>query len=307
MTRETSLSAEDFILPLFVVEGREIKREIPSMPGVCHFSVDMLSGELEEIRRAGINGVLLFGVPDKKDETGSQAYADDGIVQRAIRSIKGEFPELAVAADVCLCEYTSHGHCGVVKEGRVLNDPSVELLCKAALSYAKAGADILAPSDMMDGRVGVIRNALEKEGLEEKIIMSYGIKYSSSFYGPFRDAAGSKPAFGDRKTYQMDCGNIKEAFREMELDVEEGADIIIVKPALAYLDVVSKVSGSLNVPVAAYNVSGEYSMIKAAARNGWIDERGAVMESLTSIKRAGAKIIITYFAKQAAGWLREGY
>jgi porphobilinogen synthase len=307
MTRETSLSAEDFILPLFVVEGREIKREIPSMPGVCHFSVDMLSGELEEIRRAGINGVLLFGVPDKKDETGSQAYADDGIVQRAIRSIKGEFPELVVAADVCLCEYTSHGHCGVVKEGRVLNDPSVELLCKAALSYAKAGADILAPSDMMDGRVGVIRNALEKEGLEEKIIMSYGIKYSSSFYGPFRDAAGSKPAFGDRKTYQMDCGNIKEAFREMELDVEEGADIIIVKPALAYLDVVSKVSGSLNVPVAAYNVSGEYSMIKAAARNGWIDERGAVMESLTSIKRAGAKIIITYFAKQAAGWLREGY
>lgn len=307
MVMETSLSVDDFILPLFVVEGHGIRREIPSMPGVHHFSIDMLSEELEDIIKLGIKGILLFGVPDKKDEVGSQAYAEDGIIQRAIKTIKGGFPDIVLAADVCLCEYTSHGHCGMVSEGRVLNDASVDLICKTALSYAKAGADILAPSDMMDGRVGAIRRVLEKEGLDEKIIMSYGAKYASSFYGPFRDAACSKPAFGDRKTYQMDYRNVNEALREVELDVEEGADIIIVKPALSYLDVISKVSGYLNIPVAAYNVSGEYSMIKAAAQNAWIDEKGAVMESLTSIKRAGAKIIITYFAKQAAEWIREEY
>lgn len=303
LVRETSLSVDDFILPLFVVEGQGIKREIPAMPGVHYFSLDLLSEELKDISKAGIKGVLLFGVPDHKDETGSQAYAENNLISRAIKSIKSEFSHIIVAADVCLCAYTSHGHCGLTAGGRVQNDVSAGLICRTALSYAKAGADILAPSDMMDGRVGTIRAALEREGLDEKIIMSYGVKYASSYYGPFRDAAGSKPAFGDRKTYQMDCGNIKEALREVKLDIEEGADIIIIKPALSYLDVISKVSGCAEIPVAAYNVSGEYSMIKAAAQNGWIDEKGAVMESLTSIKRAGAKIIITYFAKQAAEWI----
>ncbi len=305
LVRETSLSADDFILPLFVVEGHGIKREIPSMPDVCHFSTDMLLKELEEVVRAGIPGIMLFGVPDSKDETGTQAYAEDGIIQRALRAVKQEFPELLTAADICLCEYTSHGHCGLVKDGRILNDSSVELICRTALSYAAAGAEILAPSDMMDGRIGAIRKALEMEGLDEKIIMAYSAKYSSSFYGPFRDAAGSAPAFGDRKTYQMDYANAREAMREVELDIEEGADIIMVKPALAYLDIVNQVAERFDIPVAAYNVSGEYSMVKAAAQNGWIDEKGAVLESLTAIKRAGAKIIITYFAKQAAKWIRE--
>lgn len=306
LVRETELSVGDLIYPLFVVEGTGIKKEIPSMPGVYHFSIDNLLKELDEIQKAGIPGVLLFGVPDHKDEVGSQAYDSNGIVQRALRAAKEEFPELLLIADVCLCEYTSHGHCGLVQDGKVLNDSSVELLCKSAVSYAQAGADIIAPSDMMDGRIGAIRNALDEEGFCDTAIMAYSAKYSSSFYGPFRDAAQSKPAFGDRKTYQMDYANAKEALREAALDIEEGADIVMVKPALAYLDVIHEVSQCFNAPVAAYHVSGEYSMIKAAAQNGWINEKGAVLESTTAIKRAGAKIIITYFAKELAGWMKEG-
>lgn len=306
LVRETGITVNDLIYPLFVVEGQGIKNEIPSMPGVYHFSIDRLMEELAEIRSLGIPGVLLFGLPAQKDENGSGAYDPEGIVQKALRSAKERFPDLLLIADVCLCEYTSHGHCGVVKDGLILNDSSVELIVKSALSYAEAGADIIAPSDMMDGRVGAIREALDQTEYWDKIIMSYSAKYASSFYGPFRDAAQSKPAFGDRKTYQMDYANIREAVREVELDIAEGADIVMVKPALAYLDVISEISKSFNIPVAAYHVSGEYSMIKAAARNGWIDERGAVLESTFAIKRAGAKIIITYFAKQIAIWLREG-
>ncbi len=305
LTRETGLQAEDFIYPLFVVEGRGVKREIPSMPGVFHLSLDNLLRELEEVQKLGIPGVLLFGIPDAKDEAGSGAYDENGVVQKALRAAKKEFPGLLLIADVCLCEYTSHGHCGIIEAGKIANDRSVELIAKSALSYAEAGADILAPSDMMDGRVGAIRRLLDGEGFEDKAIMAYSAKYSSSFYGPFREAANSKPAFGDRKSYQMDYSNLREAMREVELDIEEGADMVIVKPALAYLDVVSEVHRRFDVPVAAYNVSGEYSMIKAAALNGWIDEKGAVLESLTAIKRAGAKIIITYFAKQAALWLER--
>ena len=303
MVRETKISVDDLIYPLFVVEGKGIKNEIPSMPEVYHFSIDCLLEELDEVQKAGIPAVLLFGVPEHKDELGSEAYSDSGIIQRALREAKHRFPELLLVADVCLCEYTSHGHCGVVADGRILNDPSVELIVKTALSYAEAGADIIAPSDMMDGRIGAIRKALDSNGFEDKTIMAYSAKYSSAFYGPFRDAASSKPAFGDRKTYQMDYCNIKEAVREVELDIAEGADIVMVKPALAYLDVISEISRRFDIPIAAYNVSGEYSMIKAAARNGWIDERAAVLESVTAIKRAGAKIIITYFAKQLAEWL----
>lgn len=306
LVRETDLSVGDLIYPLFVVEGTGIKKEIPSMPGVYHFSIDMLLKELDEVQKAGIPGVLLFGVPDSKDEAGSQAYHSNGIVQKALHAAKKEFPELLLIADVCLCEYTSHGHCGLIQDGKILNDCSVELLCKAAVSYARAGADIIAPSDMMDGRVGAIRRALDEEGFCDIAIMAYSAKFSSSFYGPFRDAAQSKPAFGDRKTYQMDYSNLKEALREVALDIEEGADIVMVKPALAYLDVIHEVSNGFHVPVAAYHVSGEYSMIKAAAQNGWIDEKGAVLESVTAIKRAGAKIIITYFAKQLAQWIKEG-
>ncbi len=306
LVRETSLSADDFIYPLFIVEGGNIKREIPSMPGVYHLSVDRFVQELEEVRKLGIPGVLLFGVPDSKDECGTGAYSEDGIIQKALRAAKKSFPELLLVADVCLCEYTSHGHCGLIENGRVLNDKSVELIAKSALSYARAGADILAPSDMMDGRIGAIRSLLDANGFEDKAIMAYSAKYSSAFYGPFRDAAHSKPAFGDRKTYQMDYANRQEAIREVELDIAEGADIVMVKPAMAYLDIINEVSGSFDLPVAAYHVSGEYSMIKAAANNGWIDEKAAVMESVTAIKRAGAKIIITYYAKQLAQWLASG-
>lgn len=306
LVRETTISVEDLIYPLFVVEGEKIKKEIPSMPGVFHLSIDMFLIELGEVQKAGILGVLLFGVPDCKDSAGSGAYDDNGIIQRALRAAKREFPGLLLVADVCLCEYTDHGHCGLIEEGRILNDCSVELIAKSALSYAKAGADIIAPSDMMDGRIAAIRSALDENGFTDKTIMAYSIKYSSSFYGPFRDAAHSKPAFGDRKTYQMDYSNVKEALREVELDIAEGADIVMVKPALAYLDIINEVSKRVNVPIAAYNVSGEYSMIKAAASNGWIDEKGAVLESITAIKRSGAKIIITYFAKQIAHWLKEG-
>ncbi len=306
LVRETELSVGDFIYPLFVVEGIGIKKEIPSMPGVYHLSIDNLLEELNEIQKLGIPGVLLFGVTDCKDEAGSQAYHSNGIVQRAIYAAKKEFPELLLIADVCLCEYTSHGHCGLVQDGKILNDSSVELICKAAVSYARAGADIIAPSDMMDGRVGAIRRALDEEGFCDIAIMAYSAKYSSSFYGPFREAAQSKPAFGDRKTYQMDYSNLKEALREVALDIEEGADIVMVKPALAYMDIIHEVSNRFDIPVAAYHVSGEYAMIKAAAQNGWIDEKGAVLESVTAIKRAGAKIIITYFAKQLAQWIKEG-
>jgi len=305
LVRETSVSVDDFIYPLFVVEGKGIKSEIPSMPGVYHFSIDLILKELEEIRDLRIPGVLLFGVPHTKDEKGSGAYNPDGIIQRALREIKKEFPEILAAADVCLCEYTSHGHCGLIHNGDVENDSTVELIAKTALSYAEASADIIAPSDMMDGRIGAVRKILDENGFSNKTIMSYSAKYASAFYGPFRDAASSKPSFGDRKTYQMDYANVDEALREVENDILEGADIIMVKPALSYLDVISRVSTMFDMPVAAYNVSGEYSMIKAASQNGWIDEKSAVLETLTSIKRAGAKIIITYFAKQAAVWLNS--
>jgi len=305
LVRETRVTVDDLIYPLFVVEGSKIKNEIPSMPGVFHFSVDNLLRELEAVQGAGIPGVLLFGVPESKDEMGTGAYSRDGIIQKALREAKRRFPELLLIADVCLCEYTSHGHCGVVREGRILNDPSVELIVKTALSYAEAGADVIAPSDMMDGRIGAIREALEKNGFTDKLIMAYSAKYASAFYGPFREAAHSAPAFGDRKTYQMDYSNIKEAVREVELDIAEGADIVMVKPAISYLDVIREISDRVNVPIAAYNVSGEYSMIKAAAAKGWIDEKAAVLETVTGIKRAGAKIIITYFARQIAEWIKE--
>jgi porphobilinogen synthase len=304
LVRETQVTVDDLIYPLFVVEGSGIKNEIPSMPGVYHMSMDNFLRELEEVQKAGIPGVLLFGVPDHKDELGSGAYCDDGIIQRALREGKKRFPEMLFVADVCLCEYTSHGHCGVIRDGRILNDPSVELIVKTAVSYAEAGADVIAPSDMMDGRIGAIRAELEQKGFDDKLIMAYSAKYSSAFYGPFREAAHSAPSFGDRKTYQMDYSNAKEAVREVELDIAEGADIVMVKPAMAYLDVIKDISGRVNVPVAAYNVSGEYSMIKAAALNGWLDEKAAVLESVTAIKRAGAKIIITYFAKQIAEWIK---
>ncbi|RCX17568.1 porphobilinogen synthase [Anaerobacterium chartisolvens] len=303
LVRETRLSVDELIYPIFIVEGEGIKREIPSMPGVYYFSSDCLMRELEEVQSLGIPGVLLFGVTDKKDDVGSGAYDDNGVVQTALKQCKRNFPQMIFMADICLCEYTSHGHCGVVRDGHVLNDPSVELIVKAALSCADAGADVVAPSDMMDGRVGEIRKALDRNGLTDKAIMAYSAKYSSAFYGPFRDAAGSKPAFGDRRGYQMDFCNRKEALREVRLDIDEGADIIMVKPALAYLDIIRDVSERFDVPVAAYNVSGEYSMIKAAAQKGWIDERAAVTESVTAIRRAGAGIIITYFAKQLAQWI----
>jgi porphobilinogen synthase len=304
LARETVVSVDDLIYPLFIVEGTGIRREISSMPGVFHLSIDRLLEEMKEVQALGIPGVLLFGVPDCKDETGSGAYASDGLVQRALRAAKAGFPDLLLIADVCLCEYTSHGHCGMIEGGKVLNDASLELLAKSAVSYAEAGADIVAPSDMMDGRVAAIRKALDREGFADKAIMAYSAKYASAFYGPFRDAAHSKPAFGDRKTYQMDYGNAKEAIREVALDIEEGADIVMVKPAMAYLDVIKDVSDRFDIPVAAYHVSGEYSMIKAAAANGWIDEKAAALEATTAIKRAGAKIIITYFAKQLAEWMK---
>lgn len=305
MVRETSIAVNDLIYPMFIVEGQGVRKEIPSMPGIYHLSMDSFLRELEEVQRHGIPGVLLFGVPNIKDEAGSGAYDSNGLIRRALRAAKQNSSQLLLIADVCLCEYTSHGHCGLIQDGRILNDSSVELIARSAVSYAEAGADIIAPSDMMDGRVGAIRRELDRKGLNDIAIMAYSAKYASSFYGPFREAAHSQPAFGDRKTYQMDYGNRKEALREIELDIEEGADLVMVKPALAYLDIIREAGNRFDVPIAAYNVSGEYSMIKAAAQNGWIDERGAVMESATAIKRAGAKIIITYFAKQIAEWLKE--
>ena len=303
--RETSLGVDDLIYPLFVIHGRGIKREVESMPGVFQYSVDKLTREAREIAALGINAVLLFGIPQEKDEVGSSAYQPDGVIQQAIRAIKKVVPGLLVVTDVCLCEYTSHGHCGVVVDGDVDNDKTLDLLARMALSHAEAGADIIAPSDMMDGRVKAIRETLDESGFINVPIMSYAVKYSSAFYGPFRDAAQSAPQFGDRRSYQMDSSNVREALREAEQDVAEGADIVMVKPALAYLDVISKVRETFNHPVAAYNVSGEYSMVKAAASRGWIDERRVVMEILTSIKRAGADVIVTYHAKDVARWLTE--
>ncbi|HEY9578211.1 MAG TPA: porphobilinogen synthase [Pseudobacillus sp.] len=305
LVRETYLHKEDFIYPLFIVEGENIKNEVPSMPGVFHLSMDRLKAEMDEIVGLGLKSVILFGVPAEKDAEGTGAYHNHGIVQQATRFIKSHYPEIIVVADTCLCEYTDHGHCGVVEGSNVLNDPSLNLLAKTAISQAEAGADIIAPSNMMDGFVAAIRQGLDEAGFTDVPIMSYAVKYSSSFYGPFRDAAESTPQFGDRKTYQMDPANRLEAFREAESDIEEGADFLIVKPALSYLDIVRDMRNEFKLPIVAYNVSGEYSMVKAAAQNGWIDEKAIVMEKLISMKRAGADLIITYFAKDAARWLSE--
>lgn len=301
LVHETSLSTTDLIYPMFIIDGAT--EEIPSMPDIKRYSADDLPDALAEVVSAGINSVLYFGIPAEKDELGSAAYSDDGIVQRAVRLTKKLYPDLIVITDICLCEYTSHGHCGVLEGRRVSNDKTLPLLAKTSVSCARAGADIVAPSDMMDGRVGAIRTALDENGFCDTLIMSYSIKYASSFYGPFRDAAGSAPSFGDRKSYQMDYRNKKEALTETQLDIEEGADIVMVKPAMPYLDIAKTVSENFSVPMAVYQVSGEYSMLKSAAQNGWLDERSAVIESLTAMKRAGADMIITYYAVQAAKWL----
>jgi porphobilinogen synthase len=304
MVRETTLDAGDLIYPLFVKSGKGKRDEISSMPGVFQLSIDQLEGEATELLGLGVPAVILFGLPDTKDEAGTGAFAEDGIVQRAIRELKAKSPDLLVITDVCMCEYTSHGHCGALDEcGCVINDVTLEMLAATAVSHAEAGADMVAPSDMMDGRVGAIRGALDAEGFIELPIMSYAAKYASAYYGPFREAADSAPAFGDRKAYQMDPANAEEALREVELDIEEGADIVMVKPALAYMDVIRRVKETFGMPTAAYNVSGEYSMVKAAAAKGWIDERRVVLETLTGFRRAGADLILTYHAKDAAGWL----
>jgi len=300
MFRETSLSKEDFIYPLFIVEGAGIKREISSMPGQFQMSLDNVLRECEELQTIGISSILLFGIPEMKDEVGSGAYDENGIIQKTLRAIKKDFSEMMVITDVCLCEYTSHGHCGIVENEYVQNDKTLELLAKEALSHAQNGADMIAPSDMMDGRVGAIRQVLDANGFDETPIMAYSAKFSSAFYSPFREAAESAPQFGDRKSYQMDYGNSDEALREIALDIQEGADIVMVKPALSYLDVIQRTKENFNIPIAAYNVSGEYSMIKAAAMRGWIDGEKVMVEVLTAIKRAGADVIITYFAKEAS-------
>ncbi|WP_143316196.1 porphobilinogen synthase [Clostridium sp. HBUAS56017] len=305
LVRETELSVKDFILPIFVVEGENIKKEISSMPGCYHYSLDRLEEIIKEIKDAGVLGVLLFGIPNKKDACGSESFNDDGIVQKAVRKIKEIDSSIYVITDVCMCEYTDHGHCGILHGEYVDNDETLEYLGKISVSHAKAGADMISPSDMMDGRIGYIRDALDEAGFINVPIMSYSAKYCSAFYGPFREAADSAPKFGDRKTYQMDPANRLEAFREVEMDINEGADIIMIKPALSYLDIIREVRSSTDVPIAAYSVSGEYSMIKAAAQAGFIDEERVVMEMLTSIKRAGAKIIITYHAIYAANILSK--
>jgi porphobilinogen synthase len=300
MVRETTLTPASLIYPLFVTPGNGIRREIPSLPDCYHLSVDQVAREAEVVEKLGIGGVILFGLPSAKDPVGSEGYADDGVVQQAIRAIRSVCKELLVFTDVCLCEYTSHGHCGVVEQGEVQNDPTLELLSRMAVSHAKAGAHVVAPSDMMDGRVGAIRDALDAAGFAGLPILSYAAKYASAFYGPFREAADSAPQFGDRRGYQMDPGNVREALREVRLDVEEGADILMVKPALPYLDVIRAVKESVDRPVAAYNVSGEYAMVKAAAAKGWVDEERMMREILTSIRRAGADVILTYHAKDFA-------
>ncbi len=303
LIRETKVEVGDLIYPLFVVEGNKMRQEISSMPGLYRLSTDLLPKEVEEIAKFGIPAIILFGIPQKKDEVASSAYHPRGVIQQAIRAIKKTTPDLLVITDVCLCEYTSHGHCGLVVDGYVDNDKTLELLAKTALSHAEAGADMVAPSDMMDGRVKAIRQALDENRFQSIPIMAYAAKYASAFYGPFREAAESAPQFGDRRSYQMDSPNWREALREVEQDIAEGADIVMVKPALPYLDVIRKVRDTYNHPLAAYSVSGEYAMVKAAAQQGWLDERGIVLEMLTAIKRAGADIIITYYAKEAARWL----
>jgi len=305
MVRETYLHTNDLIYPIFVAEGENIRNPISSMPGVFQFSLDHLGAEVDEVVSLGIPSIILFGIPLEKDAEGTQAFHDHGIIQEAIRFVKNRHPELIVIADTCLCEYTDHGHCGVIENGQVLNDPTLDLLARTAIAQAKAGADIIAPSNMMDGFVAAIRHGLDQAGFAHIPIMSYAVKYSSAYYGPFRDAANSTPQFGDRKTYQMDYANRNEAIREAASDVEEGADFLIVKPALSYLDIVRDVKNNFDLPVVAYNVSGEYAMVKAAAQNGWIDEQKIVLETLTSMKRAGADIIMTYHAKDVARWLEE--
>ncbi len=303
MMQETRLHPRDFIYPIFVIEGEKIQNPVESMPGVFQYSIDCLENILEQVRQAGIGGVMLFGIPQHKDAEGSQAYAQDGITQQAVRFIKEHYPELYIVVDVCLCEYTSHGHCGMVCGEEILNDETLPYLVKMAVSLVEAGADMVAPSDMMDGRVAAIREGLDRAGFTQTPIMAYSAKFASAYYGPFRDAAHSAPGFGDRKSYQMDCANGKEALREIRADIEEGADIVMVKPALAYLDVLKEAALTTDMPLAVYNVSGEHAMVKAAAANGWIDERRIVLENLTAMKRAGAKIIITYHALDAVKWL----
>jgi porphobilinogen synthase len=300
LVREARLSREDLILPLFACAGEGVRREVTSMPGVFNLSVDQIAREAAAAFDVGVPGVILFGLPESKDETASGAYAERGIVQEATRAVRRAVPEMVVIADTCLCEYTSHGHCGVVREGEVLNDESLELIARTAVSQARAGADIVAPSAMMDGQVGAIREALDEAGFEQVAIMSYAVKYASAFYGPFREAADSAPAFGDRRAYQMDAANAREAMREAELDVMEGADFLMVKPATPYLDILRMVRDRFDLPLAAYHVSGEYAMLKAAAQRGWIDEKRAMLETLTSIRRAGADVILTYYAVEAA-------
>ena len=306
MVRETQLRVDDFVYPLFAVHGRGVREPIASMPGQFRLSVDELLRECKDAASIGIPAVLLFGLPADKDPRGSEAYAEDGIIQQAVRAVKETIPDLLVVTDVCLCEYTSHGHCGVVEEGRVRNDPTLDLLARTAVSHVEAGADMVAPSDMMDERVAAIREALDENGNPETPIMAYSAKYASAFYGPFREAADSTPQFGDRRSYQMDPANSVEAMREVALDVDEGADIVMVKPALPYLDIIAKVKSEFGLPVAAYSVSGEYAMLRAAGQLGWLDEEAAMMEALTGIRRAGADIIITYFAKEAARILERG-
>jgi porphobilinogen synthase len=305
MIRENHVRVDELIDPMFVVEGENLVQPIEAMPGIMRYSVDRMHEELDRVADAGIAAVLLFGIPQHRDEVGSGAYDEHGVIQEAIRRIKKDYPDLIVIADVCLCEYTSHGHCGLVRDGVILNDETLPLLSAAAVSYARAGADIVAPSDMMDKRVGAIRKALDEEGFTYVSIMSYAAKFASAYYGPFREAAHSAPGFGDRKTYQMDPANGKEALREVGEDIAEGADLIIAKPAMAYMDIIRDISTNYNVPIVAYNVSGEYSMVKAAAAQGWIDEKKIVMENLIGMKRAGAKMIITYHALDAAKWIRE--
>jgi len=304
LVRENRVDVSDLIYPMFVIEGKGIKQEVTSMPSIFRYSPDKLSPEVEEVARLKIRAVLLFGIPEHKDEIGSSAYQPDGVVQKAIRAIKSTVPDLLVVTDVCLCEYTSHGHCGIVNNGTIDNDRTLPLLAKIALSHVEAGADIVAPSDMMDGRVKVIRETLDDKGYQHIPILSYAAKYASAFYGPFREAAESTPQFGNRRSYQMDPPNVREALREVEQDIAEGADIIMVKPALAYLDVIREVRDTFNCPLAAYNVSGEYTMVKTACQQGWLDEQQVVLETLTAIKRAGADIILTYHAKDVARWLQ---
>lgn len=305
MVRNVTLSIDELIYPLFIEEGENIKEEITSMPGQYRFSLDRIDEELEELKKLGIKSLLLFGIPKKKDPLGSGAYAEDGIVQEAIRHVKKNFPEFLIITDVCMCEYTSHGHCGILSNCDVHNDVTIKYMAKIALSHAKAGADIVAPSDMMDGRIQAIRELLDENGFEYLPIMAYSVKYASNYYGPFRDAADSAPSFGDRKTYQMDFRNSKEFYKEVDSDIEEGADFIMVKPALAYLDVIHALK-DISLPLVAYNVSGEYSMVKAAAQNGWINEKGIVMENMYALKRAGVNLIITYHAKDIAQWVQNG-